>query len=246
MAVKTLERFGHHVTVAQNGKEALEQVGKATFDVILMDGQMPIMDGLEATGLIRAGEVESKRRLPIIAMTAHAMKGDRERFIASGMDDYIAKPIDPDRLMEMLDKWGRRASAKAPTKDLPRESEAEHAEPGDAVPMDLKNALARACGDKAFLEEMIHHFVGDISEQLEKLGRILDTGDATGLAREAHTLKGSAATLGAGRIASVALQLELTGKSEDLSAGKRLLSELANEMGRLTDYVNRPDWLEVS
>ncbi len=247
MAIKTLEMFGHTVTLAENGSEAVDLVREESFDLVLMDGQMPVMDGQEATRVIRSLEQESGTRLPILAMTAHAMKGDRERFLAAGMDDYIAKPIDPERLREMLERWRNRKDQSMSTHpQKPEASGRSDDEMQETIPVNLEKALARACGDKAFLEEMIRHFVEDIDGQLDRLRSVIEEGDATGLAKQAHALKGSAATLGASRIASVALQLEETGKGEDLANGEQLLFELADEMARLTDYVGRPDWLEVS
>ncbi len=246
MAKKTLEMFGHEVTIAENGREAVERVAKDAFDIVLMDGQMPVMDGLEATRIIRSRESKTGGRIPILAMTAHAMKGDRERFLSAGMDDYISKPIDPERLRKMLERWGKRRQREMAEADRKGEDpECRDADVTDAVPVNLEKALARACGDKAFLEEMIHHFVGEINQQLERLESVLEAGDAGGLVRQAHSLKGSAATLGAAGVASVALQLEESGKREELSEGKTLLSKLADEMARLSDYVNRPDWLEA-
>ena len=105
IATRVLEKQGHLVTVASDGREALALLDRACFDVVLMDVQMPEMDGFEATGFIRAGERGTSRHMPIIAMTAHAMQGDRDRCIASGMDDYIAKPLDVRGLLEVLEKF---------------------------------------------------------------------------------------------------------------------------------------------
>ena len=113
MAVKVLEKQGHSVVVAGDGEKALDLLEEERFDVVLMDVQMPAMDGLEATGVIRARELEvapirngqPARRIPIIAMTAHALKGDRERCIEAGMDDYLSKPIEPEKLYMVLEKW---------------------------------------------------------------------------------------------------------------------------------------------
>ena len=104
LAVRILEKQGHVVTVANDGQEALEVFGKDSFDLILMDVQMPKMDGFEATRLIRKKEKEIKGHIPIIAMTAHAMKGDRERCLDAGMDDYISKPLKLDDLFKIIDR----------------------------------------------------------------------------------------------------------------------------------------------
>jgi CheY-like chemotaxis protein len=104
LGVRLLEKRGHAVAVAANGREALEALAGERFDLVLMDVQMPELDGFEATAAIRRQEARTGRRLPIIAMTAHAMKGDRERCLAAGMDEYIAKPIQPKELYEAIDR----------------------------------------------------------------------------------------------------------------------------------------------
>jgi CheY-like chemotaxis protein len=105
VASRVLEKQGHHVTVAANGRQALAALDQATFDVVLMDVQMPEMDGFETTAAIRARERDTGSHLPIIAMTAHAMQGDRERCIAAGMDNYISKPLNVPELIELLEKF---------------------------------------------------------------------------------------------------------------------------------------------
>ncbi len=105
MAVTILEKHGHRITVAENGRQALDLLGAEKFDLVLMDVQMPVMDGLTATSIIRQKEQSSKDHIAIIAMTAHAMKGDRDKCIEVGMDDYISKPIEPHKLFSLLDKW---------------------------------------------------------------------------------------------------------------------------------------------
>jgi two-component system sensor histidine kinase/response regulator len=115
LAMRLLEKRGHRVTVAGNGREALEALEKEKFDLVFMDVQMPEMDGLEATAVIRENEKSSGRHQPIIALTAHAMKGDREKCLAAGMDGYLTKPIRPPELEEILEEYvARRAAVAAP------------------------------------------------------------------------------------------------------------------------------------
>jgi CheY-like chemotaxis protein len=113
IAMRVLEKHGHHVTVAADGRQALAALDRATFDVVLMDVQMPEMDGFEATAAIRGHERETGNHIPIIAMTAHAMPGDRERCIAAGMDSYIAKPLKPPELIELLEKFADATQREA-------------------------------------------------------------------------------------------------------------------------------------
>jgi CheY-like chemotaxis protein len=113
IASRFLEKEGHHVTVASDGRQALAALDRENFDVVLMDVQMPEMDGFETTAVIRAQERDTGKRLPIIAMTAHAMKGDRERCLAAGMDNYIAKPISARELVELLEEFSGAAREEA-------------------------------------------------------------------------------------------------------------------------------------
>jgi CheY-like chemotaxis protein len=117
IAVKLLTRRGHVVTVANNGRDALDALSRGTFDLVLMDVQMPDMGGLEATAIIRLRERASSTHQRIVAMTAHAMSGDRERCVAAGMDDYLAKPIDPIRLFAIVEQGGTTAPVATPTLD---------------------------------------------------------------------------------------------------------------------------------
>jgi CheY-like chemotaxis protein len=114
LAVRLLEKRGHSVVVAGNGREALTALERESYDVVLMDVQMPEMDGFEATAAIRAREKESGRRLPIIAMTAYAMKGDRERCLAAGMDGYVSKPLQPRELFEAVEGPSRESAGSSP------------------------------------------------------------------------------------------------------------------------------------
>jgi two-component system sensor histidine kinase/response regulator len=113
LAVRILEQRGHKVTVANNGREALEALDKAEFDVVLMDVQMPEMDGFQATAALRARERETKRHLPVVAMTAHAMAGDREKCLMAGMDDYVAKPLKPVDLFQTLERAVERTGKES-------------------------------------------------------------------------------------------------------------------------------------
>jgi CheY-like chemotaxis protein len=112
LAVRLLEKRGHEVAVAGNGKAALEALQAQEFDVILMDVQMPEMDGLQATAAIRKGEIKNGKHIPIIAMTAHAMTGDKERCLEAGMDDYITKPIRPEQLVDMVERYSLAPSTE--------------------------------------------------------------------------------------------------------------------------------------
>ncbi len=245
VAANILKKMGHSVVVANNGKETLEAVEDGKHDLILMDVQMPVMDGLEATREIRKGERETGTRIPIIALTAHAMKGDREKFIGAGMDGYMTKPIDPKVLSMKLEKWtnneNRVASIENETEEKGGSAEREE----DDAPVDLDKALERTMGDKEFLEEMLQQFTESIPDQVQALKAAVEEADAETLQQEAHGLKGAAKNLSADRIAAAAFKLEQMGREGNLAGGKEALGELEDESVRFKDYIGRIDWSQV-
>lgn len=184
LAVRLLEKRGHHVVVVANGTEAVEAVEQQDFDVVLMDVQMPEMGGFEATTKIREVERKTGRRLPIIAMTAHAMKGDRERCVAAGMDDYVAKPIHPVDLWTALEKVAASLTPIRSNKPLHRPS------------VDRTLLLERVDGDLSFLQELVDAFMEDLPTRLDDLQQAIFRQDADALNRAAHAFKGSLGNFG--------------------------------------------------
>ncbi|MFB3854450.1 MAG: response regulator [Vicinamibacterales bacterium] len=229
LASKILERDGHRVTVVANGRQAVEAAAAARFDVALMDVQMPEMNGLEATLAIRASEQGTGDRLPIIAMTAHAMKGDRDRCIAAGMDDYISKPIDPNEVLAAVVRLGaRRANCAA---DPPCPS-------ATAGPvLDADAALARAGGDMALLQELAELFAEVRPKLMADVRQAVASLDAAGLERAAHALKGSVANFGARRAVEAALELEAAGREGRLDEARGACDRLERELEALTEAL---------
>jgi CheY-like chemotaxis protein len=250
------------VRVADNGLCALAAVVEERFDVILMDVQMPQMDGLEATARIRAAEVATGRHVPIIAMTAHAMKGDRERCIEVGMDDYISKPIDSAKLLALIDRVaagaeaGReRAAAPAPTPALtlvpaPNAAPAPVAEAASApapiaaavptpVPAlvqsscDVDSFIERVGGDVELAREMAILFIPDAERLIEGIREAVTADNAERLRQEAHALKGAAGNFNATRVVASALELELMGKSGDLARSRTVFATLETDTTHL-------------
>ena len=230
VALRLLERFGHTVTVAANGKKAVEAWEKGAFDAILMDVQMPEMNGWEATQAIREKERSLGQRIPIIAMTAHAMKGDDERCFAAGMDDYLTKPIRTEELMTVLEKVGARKAARevgldhaSVKRDIRREAEA----------LDLLAALERLGGDRGLYDELVGVFKNECPGMAAEMRRAIDERDINTLARSAHTLRGSSSNLGAVAVAEAALELERLARSEELESAGEQFKVLENEIERL-------------
>jgi PAS domain S-box-containing protein len=199
LAMRLLEKQGHAVAVAANGREALAALTTGPFDVVLMDVQMPEMDGFEATALIRRAEEGTGQHVPIVAMTAHAMKGDRERCLAAGMDAYISKPIQPGELIGAIDSLIAPADRAGP----PTSST-----PGPPETLDRAELLDRVGGDVKLLRELVGVFLDSWPGQVSELRAALERGDGPTLARVAHTLKGTVGTLGARAAYAAAQRLE--------------------------------------
>jgi signal transduction histidine kinase len=201
LAVSLLEKDGHTVRVAVNGKEALAALEQEDFDVVLMDVQMPEMDGFEATAVIRAREQETGRHQPNNAMTAHAMKGDRERCLAAGMDGYVTKPFRRAALFEAL------AAVSQPAAPANEEK---------SPPFDLEAALEIVEGNRELLLELVQLFLEESPAQMADLSRAIARRDGAGVSLHAHSLKGPLNSLGAGAASDAAWRLEQMGRSGQL------------------------------
>ncbi len=230
LALALLKKWGHSGTVANNGKEAVELATRETFDVVLMDVQMPEMDGLEATRQIRRSEAGTDRHLPIIAMTAHAMKGDRELCIESGMDDYVSKPVRPWQLINALSQF---FAEDARTVGVSREEAVSAATLEDAVPVpaekyrvDWPVALRITQGDRDLLREIAGAFLEEGRIVLADLKYALKNDDAKTTQRMAHTIKANFRTFGVNDAHDLAFECEKAGKAGDLRYVAEHLAEL--------------------
>jgi len=227
LAIRLLEKAGHLVTLANTGREALtawENAGNPGFDVVLMDIQMPEMDGMEATAAIRSREGISGKHVPILAMTAHAMRGDKERCLASGMDGYISKPIQPSGLFAEIERCVATAKGnKAMTDNLQ--------EPDDQF--DRASLLERVEGDQELLTEMIHLFQEDAPNLVTAMRDALERGDMTVLERSAHSLKGAVGNLSAKATAAAAQQLEKDARNQDSKSAKESLANVERAINLL-------------
>lgn len=228
LATCLLEKRGHCVTVAGNGREAIALLKQQTFDVVLMDVQMPEMDGFEATRIIRSGEQKTGAHIPIIAMTAHAMKGDRERCLEVGMDAYVSKPLRPGELIDTIESLVQRRANPGngkPTSNTTPQSPAKL--------FNKAAALLAMDGDEQLLETIIETFVDEYPKLMTQIRTALDQQDLPILRRAAHTLRGAAGTLGTESICSAALELELMGRDNDLARAEEVYASLDHELSRL-------------
>ena len=234
MAVRILGKRGHHVTLAENGQQALDAIDREErFDIVLMDVQMPVMNGLDATARIRAGEKGSDRHLPIVAMTAHAMRGDRERCMAAGMDGYLVKPIQADELITALEGFACGPSDE----EVPRV-------PGKPPDSARAAMLEHLGGDLALATELAQIFLEDRAAMLARIHAAIEAQDAEALRQAAHTLKGAVGNFGAGHAVAAALRLEKAaadGAMKDAEEGwKSLNHEVASLEAMLRSLVQPP------
>jgi PAS domain S-box-containing protein len=239
LAKTLLIKFGFNVETAENGREAVEAMERGgRYDLILMDVQMPEMDGLEATDAIRKSG-KSWSSIPILAMTAHAMQGDRDVCINAGMDDYLTKPIQPKVLEETVKKWAGVHRKNENVKDKENTMVGQERSQVCNVPVNMSEALERCGGDREFLMEMLNEFVDLAQSQTAKLQELISSEDASAISREAHAIKGSSANLGADAVSKLALELEICGKNSQLGNANQILDELNQQLKCLTDFVHQ-------
>jgi len=226
-----LNKRGHSVTVAQNGREAVELFKQQPFDVVLMDVQMPILDGFQATSVIRALERGSDTTTPIIAMTAHAMRGDREKCLEAGMDAYVAKPLDVKQLLGLIESV---AEDRSSTQTNGQESEPDEPFAPSSTPVvDYAGAMKRLGNDAELFEEFIVYYDEDVKQLVQEIEESIKS-EATGdLHRAAHNLKGLASNLGAQRVVNASYSLERIGKNNELLKAPQALKLLKSEIERL-------------
>jgi signal transduction histidine kinase/CheY-like chemotaxis protein len=247
VAVGILERRGHIVQPVNNGCEALEALACERFDLVLMDVQMPEMDGLEATAAIRENEKLTGKHIPIIAMTAHAMIGDRERCLEAGMDDYLSKPVEPKVLQAILEHWGSvarqnrvlvdNATPTAPSRLGPPGADTmppDHDQtPIEVEIFDLSALRARVEEDLDLLAEMIDLYLSSSPLLMQEIESAVAARDGEKISRAAHTLKGALKNMCAETCAEAAFQLEKIGKSGEVQQADDALAVLKNEFQRL-------------
>jgi CheY-like chemotaxis protein/nitrogen-specific signal transduction histidine kinase/HPt (histidine-containing phosphotransfer) domain-containing protein len=226
LAVCLLEKQGHKVEVVDNGRAALARVQERSFDLVLMDVQMPEMDGFEAAAAIRAQEQGTGRHVPIIAMTAYAMKGDRERCLEAGMDGYVSKPFHIDDLCAAIE--GLVPAAPLPTPPAPPPPPA-----GPGPVLDWREAMAQVDGNESLLRELAQLFLGECRGWMADLDQAIAANAASQVKRLAHNLKGSLSTFGAKTAYDAALELEVMGRADDLVGARQAYEALCDAVQRV-------------
>ncbi|KAA3655126.1 MAG: response regulator [Proteobacteria bacterium] len=244
VATKMLEKAGHRVVVAANGQEAIEQLEARQFDLVLMDVQMPVMGGIEATQAIRAREARRSwamagqwKAMPIIAMTAHAMAGDRQRCLEAGMDDYVTKPIKPADLFAAIARTTGDGGLDPVDPDMSLLEMATRS--GGLSVMDLDQTRQLLDGDEAALRQLVDIFFADFSGSLQKLKTSAGAGDLAALAAIAHTVKGSVGVFNATPSLEAAATVEHAAREGDLDGARKALPALLDALNELGNALRR-------
>jgi len=230
-----LKRFGVEIDLANNGEEAVNKLQAHTYDLVFMDCQMPILDGFQATQKIRdPHSTVLNHDVPIVAMTANAMQGDKERCIEAGMDDYIAKPVEPHKLEKALERWiGDNISSEVSESKVVSKSTDEintiinNTGHNDAVPtFDLADVKSRLMDDTDLIRAVVEAFFGDMPNQIEQLKSFVAENNVQQACAQAHKIKGASSNVGGKALSAVALRMEQAGRRENLEAIRQDLTEL--------------------
>lgn len=227
-----LDNAGYQVDLAGNGREALEAIQKTPYHLVLMDVSMPEMDGYEAARRIRGLEDATQPHLPVVAMTAHAMKTDKDQCLAAGMDAYLTKPIQREQLLETVERF---ASLHTPGKRSPREVN----EVSSHLAFDPEGLLDRLGGDRDLYARIIDLFLANVPQRVQHLKDAMTSGNASQIHLEAHALKGAAANMAAGTLQNIFEQIEHAGRSQDLDRVRSLLGPMEQELDRLMQALQK-------
>ncbi len=242
LALGILELAGHTTTLARNGKEAVDALSWQEFDVVLMDVQMPEMDGFQATGIIRERERETGAHIPIIAMTAHAMSGYREKCLAAGMDDYLSKPVRATHLLDLLNKIGHRSVEPIATKK-PLAAAAALGQPSPAMEafhgavFDKEEACRQCLDNTDLLRRVVQSFHDSLPALKHDLATTLAAGDHAAATKAAHTLKGATGSIVAQRASLGSLAIEQAAKAGDIAKARDGWRVLQEELLQLEEAI---------
>jgi CheY-like chemotaxis protein/HPt (histidine-containing phosphotransfer) domain-containing protein len=239
VALSILEKIGCRGDIASTGREAITMLAQHAYDIVLMDCQMPEMDGSAATAIIRKHEASAGQHIPIVAMTANAMQGDRERCLAAGMDDYLSKPVRFSELITILQKWVRSQAEPPSQPDFPVTDETQPTLPPvpPSSPLDAEAFAAlkslESAEDPGFLRSVVEQFVQDTTAHLTTLHLAVNTGDAVALERAAHTLKSTSASMGALKMSMFCHELQVRGREKSVADATGYVEQLQDEFARV-------------
>jgi PAS domain S-box-containing protein len=236
VALGILKKLGLRADAVADGAEALKSLQTIPYDLVLMDMQMPVMDGVEATRRIRdPRSTVLNRAVPIIAMTANVQQSDRERCLSAGMNAFVPKPVSPDVLREALDKW--LPSSDALSSSALDDTAAEPTAEREGTVFDRAGVMQRMMGDEALVGLILGAFLDDIPEQIRKLKEYMLVGDAKACGRQAHSIKGAAANVGGERLRRAAREMEKAADADDLAAVRAAIPELEARFEELKEEI---------
>ncbi len=232
VAAAMLGKLGYRADIAENGRDALEALKSGEYSLVLMDCQMPLMDGYETTRAIRSEEMPlALRVIPVIAMTANAMEGDRQKCLEAGMNDYLPKPISPASLSAVLDRW-------LPETAVHEQQSAQHI-PDTLGPIDWLDLLERVAGDSDLAVQILEIFARDSNDQILKVRELLEAGDLDQVRRLAHTLKGASANAAAKGMSEIARSLEIAAGTGSKRSAESAFALLQTEFSRVQSGISR-------
>jgi len=243
VAMRFLEKLGHAFDVAQNGREALDLLAQKSYDLVLMDCQMPVMDGYEATRALRDGTAGALNpAIPVIALTANAMQGDREKALAAGMNDHLAKPFSLEELEEKIERWG--PAEVAVTHPVATATAAGQPHTPSPALFNVEKMIINLGDDPEIARELLPGGLDDIETHARALLEALNSNDIPTALRHVHTVKGLAGTLGAAASQGIAIAIEKQLKDADIPAAIHGQAELTDSLFNLRQAVEA--WLQKS
>jgi CheY-like chemotaxis protein len=251
VAVRLLNQMGYKPDIAGNGVEALAALDRQQYDLIFMDIQMPEMDGMEATRIIRERQKDRakhphyKSSIVIVAMTANAMTGDREKCIAGGMDDYLSKPVRPEDVRKVIERWASTATMPDSATPKPAQTSTATAAPGvsaapaidEVPPVDMERLLDFTSGNMDDLRDLATLYIKQTGEQVQQLAAAVNTSNAAEVRRLAHSCAGASATCGMGRIVPLLRELEKQGGEGKLTNAPELSRQIGEEFARIQTFL---------
>ena len=240
-----LEKAGFRYAIVDSGFEALRRLEHERFDLVLMDCQMPGLDGYETTALIRSRDVAVLQHdIPIVAMTANALEGDRDKCLEAGMNDYLSKPIEVTRLVLMLEKWLSLKNSGEYFKKPALQVEESSLQVAEIPVFDEVDYVRRNLGDRELAQDVMNMFVSSTPGYLSDLQKQLDTRNAVGVRMQAHTVKGACATIGAELMRMTAQRVEQLSKAGELAAAEEVAERLQLDYQQLKEELKRRGWLQ--
>jgi CheY-like chemotaxis protein/HPt (histidine-containing phosphotransfer) domain-containing protein len=232
VATLYMSELGFMSHMVSNGKEALEALSRKQYSLVLMDCQMPVLDGFATTKAIRKNEALTGYHIPIIAVTANAMKGDREKCVAAGMDDHISKPIDPEELKRIVELW--LPASQQGASFLP--VEAHEGVVSTSTPIDIPRLRNRF--DSKAAQMLVGMFITSTPETLDKIGTAIVEGDCDKVAALGHYLKGACGTIYATKIKELCSQLEKKAEQGDMSSARTIHEQFQTAFHELKEYID--------